>query len=103
MQAREWLACVVIGLSALGGRGGDPNSATAHDWPQWRGPERTGVSHETGFTQAMAQRRPETPMEGDRLGRSSARNERGPVEGTVEPEGCSIQEYTTRPLWPSWA
>jgi outer membrane protein assembly factor BamB len=49
MQAREWLACVVIGLGAAWGRGGEPKSATAHDWPQWRGPERTGVSRETGL------------------------------------------------------
>ena len=34
--------------------------ARAHDWPQWRGPNRDGISHETGF-------RKEWPKEGPAL------------------------------------
>ncbi|HZY90886.1 MAG TPA: PQQ-binding-like beta-propeller repeat protein [Gemmataceae bacterium] len=34
-------ACLVLALTQPG--------ATAGDWPQWRGPERTGVSAETGL------------------------------------------------------
>jgi len=34
--------------------------AIAGDWPQWRGPQRTGVSHETGLLQ-------EWPKEGPKL------------------------------------
>jgi len=29
---------------------------TAADWPQWRGPQRTGISTETGLLQRLALR-----------------------------------------------
>ena len=37
-----FLACASLGILSL---------ATATDWPQWRGPQRTGVSQETGLLQ----------------------------------------------------
>jgi hypothetical protein len=37
-----------------------PLSALADNWPQWRGPERTGVSEETGLLQQW-------PAEGPKL------------------------------------
>ncbi|MBA4064359.1 MAG: polyvinylalcohol dehydrogenase [Isosphaera sp.] len=43
-------ACLVVGLSA----------ASAADWPQWRGPNRDGVSAETGLLKAW-------PKEGPKL------------------------------------
>jgi outer membrane protein assembly factor BamB len=39
MNPRRWLlACACLALAAL-----------AADWPQWRGPDRTGISKETGL------------------------------------------------------
>jgi outer membrane protein assembly factor BamB len=35
--------------------------ASAEDWPQWRGPQRTGVSHETGLLKEWPQ--PGPPLE----------------------------------------
>jgi outer membrane protein assembly factor BamB len=45
---------LVVSLLAL------PSAARADDWPQWRGPNRTGVSRETGLLQ-------EWPKEGPKL------------------------------------
>ena len=53
MKARALLLAAV----ALGGLS---LSAQAADWPQWRGPERTGISKETGLLKAW-------PPEGPRL------------------------------------
>src|SRR3954453_2935647 len=39
---------------------GSVNGATADDWPQWRGPDRTGVSKETGLLKSW-------PKEGPKL------------------------------------
>jgi len=39
------LAAAVALCTALGGQAPAPST----DWPQWRGPERTGISHETGL------------------------------------------------------
>ena len=39
---RLFFAAVVAGSFAV--------VATAADWPQWRGPERNGVSKETGWS-----------------------------------------------------
>ena len=38
-------AAIVLGAATLTGQA--PSAST--DWPQWRGPERTGISHETGL------------------------------------------------------
>ena len=40
-----WLICFGLLLLALA----MPRSIAADDWPQWRGPERNGVSNETGL------------------------------------------------------
>jgi outer membrane protein assembly factor BamB len=50
-QSRFLLACAGFGIIGL---------ATATDWPQWRGPQRTGVSQETGLLA-------EWPKEGPKL------------------------------------
>jgi outer membrane protein assembly factor BamB len=38
------LACLVVSVTAFAG-----STASAADWPQWRGPDRDGVSKETGL------------------------------------------------------
>ncbi len=52
MKAR--CLCVVVSLYCFAG------VAAAEDWPQWRGPERTGISSETGLLQKW-------PKEGPKL------------------------------------
>jgi len=48
------LVCA-FGISAvLAARAGSPaqgSAASAFDWPQWQGPDRSGVSKETGLLQ----------------------------------------------------
>ena len=53
-MAARWLLFLVLGLGvfSLAGR--------AADWPQWRGPQRTGLSQETGLLK-------EWPKEGPKL------------------------------------
>lgn len=43
---RQWLVLLGVGLGMLAVR------ADGADWPQWRGPQRTGVSEETGLLDA---------------------------------------------------
>ncbi len=46
------LADLTLGLSLVFlFHGASPSSHAANDWPQWRGPDRTGVSLETGLLQ----------------------------------------------------
>jgi outer membrane protein assembly factor BamB len=52
---RRWIGGMVVGATLLGACG-----AFAADWPQWRGPQRTGISAETGLLQ-------EWPKEGPKL------------------------------------
>ena len=40
-----WLVPVVLGLACVA----SPAAGASTDWPQWRGPKRTGVSAETGW------------------------------------------------------
>lgn len=51
---RKWLVLFAAGLALTG------VSAFAHDWPQWRGPNRDGISQETGYKK-------EWPKEGPAL------------------------------------
>jgi outer membrane protein assembly factor BamB len=50
----QWLLLVAGGVAALS------LTAGAADWPQWRGPERTGISNETGLLK-------EWPKDGPKL------------------------------------
>ncbi len=50
-QFRSFLVCASFGILSL---------AVAADWPQWRGPARTGVSQETGLLK-------EWPTDGPKL------------------------------------
>ena len=43
-----------------------PAQTTPGDWPQWRGPDRTGVSRETGLLQEVAFRRTSRGVVGER-------------------------------------
>src|SRR4051812_33345330 len=47
---RGGVAAALPLLGACSGQSApDPRAAAASDWPQFRGPERSGVSKETGF------------------------------------------------------
>jgi outer membrane protein assembly factor BamB len=50
MMKTGWLLLLALGLSALG--------ASAADWPQWRGPQRDGISRETGLLKEWPQAGP---------------------------------------------
>jgi outer membrane protein assembly factor BamB len=52
---KQWIGAVVAGVALLGAVG-----VQAADWPQWRGPQRNGISRETGLLK-------EWPKEGPRL------------------------------------
>ncbi len=49
MIARRLLVAVVCALSVSPFARGQSTPAASADWPQWRGPERTGISRETGL------------------------------------------------------
>lgn len=48
MQSRQWFCSATLALSLIGLLTSH-NAAQAHDWPQWRGPNRDGLSKETGL------------------------------------------------------
>ena len=50
----RWLLPVVLGFGLY------PLATDAADWPQWRGPQRNGISHETGLLHSW-------PAEGPKL------------------------------------
>ncbi len=52
---KRWLATLTVCLTAFG-----TSTAMASDWPQWRGPDRNGISRETGLLK-------EWPTEGPKL------------------------------------
>ena len=51
-----------------------PAPARADDWPQWRGPERNGVSKETGLLKQWTQDGPKLLWKAADLGGSSAQS-----------------------------
>jgi outer membrane protein assembly factor BamB len=58
MNPRRWLLpCACLALCAL-----------AADWPQWRGPERTGISKETGLLQEWPKDGPKLLWESKEIG-----------------------------------
>jgi outer membrane protein assembly factor BamB len=77
------------------------------DWPQWQGPERTGVSHETGLLQEWPKGGPPLAWTAKKLGggystpsvaagRVFGMSYRGKEEGV-----WALDEATGKPLW--WA
>src|SRR3977135_3773298 len=50
MKSRALLAAAICFFTTV---------ATAADWPQWRGPERNGISKETGLLQEWPKEGPE--------------------------------------------
>ena len=57
-------AAVALCTDSLGGQA----PATSTDWPQWRGPERTGISHETGLLKQWPPSGPAAVWSGAGLG-----------------------------------
>jgi outer membrane protein assembly factor BamB len=58
--------CSVI-LGADVRKGGD-HAAKPFDWPQWQGPERTAISHETGLLQKWPKEGPKLVWKAEKLG-----------------------------------
>src|SRR5438046_5430396 len=46
--------------------------ASAADWPQWRGPDRTGVSRETGLLKSWPAEGPKLAWKAEHLGEGHA-------------------------------
>src|SRR5690348_13025305 len=64
-QGRGWgrVLLAVLGIVALAAA-----TALAADWPQWRGPDRTGVSRETGLLKAWPAGGPKLAWKATNLG-----------------------------------
>ena len=70
-------------------------TARAADWPQWRGPERTDVSAETGLRKSWPAARPKTPLDlPRRRGRLLGAGRRRPALYTMGAE--NKKEYLYR-------
>src|ERR1700683_4844170 len=55
----QWVAAIsILSIPAL-----------ADDWPQWRGPQRDGISHETGLLQQWPSKGPELLWKLNNIGR----------------------------------
>jgi outer membrane protein assembly factor BamB len=63
---RARLPLTVIGIVL--GIGGGALPATAADWPQWRGPQRDGISAETGLLHTWPQGGPKVAWQNDKVG-----------------------------------
>ncbi len=63
MRRAIWLLSLNIGLTFLAAAG-----VEAADWPQWRGPDRNGISKETGLLQEWPKDGPALAWKVDKLG-----------------------------------
>lgn len=65
--------------------------AKADDWAQWRGPDRTGLSKETGLAQQWPEKGPEAVWKVDHIGQGYAsvavRGDRLFTQGNIEGQG----------------
>jgi len=83
------------------------NSVSAGDWPQWRGPERTGVSAETGLLKQWPQEGPKLLWKATGLGSGystpSVVNERIYLMGTKgnEEQVFALDAKDGKPVWSS--
>ena len=68
MFARFLIVCLVLSAPSL--------STTAGDWPQFRGPERTGISGETGLLREWPADGPQLVWQVDETGRRVFRTSR---------------------------
>src|SRR5262245_7369709 len=60
-QSRWTVAVIVVILFAA-------SSASADDWPQWRGPARTNIAHETGLLKTWPDEGPPLAWKAEGLG-----------------------------------
>jgi outer membrane protein assembly factor BamB len=81
IRRREWHlsgAAGVVGVLAVLGSiaaAADPGTVAAvarSDWPQWRGPDRDGVSHEKGLLEAWPEKGPKLLWQSEGLGKGMA-------------------------------
>ena len=65
--------------------------AKADDWAQWRGPDRTGLSKETGLAQQWPAKGPETVWRVDHVGQGysavAVRGDRLFTQGNIDGQG----------------
>lgn len=65
MQRSHWIGIALLGVLAT-------TTALASDWPQWRGPDRTGLSKETGLLKSWPAGGPRLVWKGTNLGEGHA-------------------------------
>lgn len=69
MTSKSLATCLQAGLIAVvASMTGTATTATAADWPQWRGPNRDGISEETGLLQEWPEEGPKLLWQVDDLG-----------------------------------
>ena len=86
MTLRRPLACLVllpiVALSSV---------ASAADWTQWRGPDRTGLSKETGLASQWPEKGPETVWKVEHIGQGysslAVRGDRLFTQGNIDGQG----------------
>src|SRR5262245_37497255 len=99
---RRWCAMLVILVAAgLAGSGQTPSG----DWPQWRGPDRTGLSKETGLLTEWPSGGPKVVWSASNLGNGygsiSTSGDRVFVQGLVNGRSIvtTLNRETGQSLW----
>src|SRR5438093_13085213 len=62
------LVCMCAGPLIADVRKGATPAASPFDWPQWQGPERTAISHETGLLKKWPKEGPKLVWKAEKLG-----------------------------------
>src|SRR5579885_1317234 len=64
----RWAVTPLVACLAAAAAAAQETSPGAFDWPQWQGPDRTGVSHETGLLPRWPADGPPLAWKADNLG-----------------------------------
>ncbi len=67
-RSTAWLGAFILAMATTGAIADDHAPKNQGDWPQWRGPNRDGVSTETGLLQQWPAGGPELAWKTDGLG-----------------------------------
>ena len=98
------LVCALV-MSAAAVRAQAPAPAAVGDWPQWRGPDRTGVSRETGLLRQWPKAGPPqvwvTPNLGAGYGSLAVRGDRIFVQGMRNRQSVvtALNRADGKPVW----
>src|SRR5262249_47287400 len=97
----RWLLLVAVAL------GGFALAAGAADWPQWRGPERTGISQETGLLKEWPKEGPKLLWQvkdaGDGYGTVAGVGDRAYVQSNKGMDDEFVQSRGVKDGEPSWS